>query len=88
MDIGVLTPEESLIMYQHVLPPALMGITRMLEEAAHQFDIIDSQADIGKYKVLILPDNIRMTETLSAKLSDYLSNGGKLLASYERRVGS
>lgn len=39
-DIGVFTPEE-FDMYNKELHPAIIGVTRMLEESGHQFDIID-----------------------------------------------
>jgi hypothetical protein len=82
-DIGVLTPEEFYGAKIGALPPALMGTTRMLEEGAHQFDIIDSQSDFSRYKVLIAPDNIPFTQQLVEKVEGYLAAGGALLASFE-----
>ncbi|WP_099352547.1 alpha-amylase family protein [Fredinandcohnia onubensis] len=84
VEIGVFTPEEYLDRQSlGGLPPAIMGITRMLEEGGHQFDIIDSQSDLEKYKVLVLPDTIPVNEQLENKLEHYLENGGKLIASYQ-----
>ncbi len=50
-DIGVLTPEE-FSETELRMPPAAMGVTRMLQESAHQFDIVDSESDffpVSKY---------------------------------------
>jgi hypothetical protein len=65
------------------VPAAVMGATRMLQEGAHQFDLIDPEADFSAYRVLILPDTIPVTESFAAKLEAYLEGGGALLASFE-----
>jgi hypothetical protein len=82
-EIGVLTPEEFYGAEIGGLPPALMGITRMLEESAHQFDILDSASDLSRYKVIILPDQIPVDVDLAQKLQAYLDRGGALIASFE-----
>jgi hypothetical protein len=83
VEIGVLTPEEFVGDGGHgALPAAAMGATRMLQELRHQFDMVDSQSDFSRYKVLILPDEVPVDETLAAKLSTFLAAGGALLASY------
>jgi hypothetical protein len=63
--------------------PAILGVTRMLQEGGYQFDIIDSKADYGKYKLLILPDAIPVSKDFAAKLKKYISKGGKVLATFE-----
>lgn len=77
-DIGVLHPEE-------FDGPAGTGhgLIRLLEEGAHQFDLIDSRMDFSPYKLLILPDCIPVGEALKARLDAYLAGGGTLLASFE-----
>ena len=50
-EIAVFTPEE----FQGgglALAPAIRGVTRMLEELGHQFDIVDSHSDLGGYAVV------------------------------------
>ncbi|UUZ86127.1 beta-galactosidase trimerization domain-containing protein [Paenibacillus sp. P26] len=81
-DIGVLTPEE-FSEKELRMPPAAMGATRMLQESAHQFEIIDSQSDFTRFKVLILPDHIPVSSELAAKLDAYVSAGGAVIASFE-----
>jgi len=80
VDIGVFAPEE--FMGGRTPPPA-MGVTRMLQETAHQFDFVDSTTpNLEQYRLLILPDEITVDPALKARLSAYLAGGGALLASY------
>jgi hypothetical protein len=82
-DIGVLSPEEYSPLDGARMPQPTMGIERMLDEAGHQFDIIDSQADFSHYRVIILPDTIPVDSTLAAKLAQYSAQGGGIIASFE-----
>ena len=61
--------------------PADVGATRALLEANILFEIIDSEMNFDKYKVLILPDEINITPKLEEKINKYLEIGGKLLLS-------
>jgi len=70
VEIGVLTPEEFLGGSSRNIPAAAHGVTRMFQELAYQFDILDSQSDFSGYKLLVLPDEIPV-------------GGGALLASFE-----
>jgi len=79
-DIGMLTPEE---FYGGRLSPSAIGASRMLQEGGHQFEIIDSSHDISGFKVVILPDNIPVSDDFAKKLEDYLAKGGSIIASYE-----
>jgi len=79
-DIGVLTPEEFASGRNNAIA---MGVGRMLQEGAHQFDVIDSQADIDKYKVIILPDSIPADKAMADKIDKYLAQGGAVVASYQ-----
>ncbi|MEM7031290.1 MAG: beta-galactosidase trimerization domain-containing protein [Chloroflexota bacterium] len=63
--------------------PAWVGVTRMLIEGGHQFDLIDTTMDFSPYKVLILPDTTRLSPEIAAKVDAYVANGGKLLLSFE-----
>lgn len=57
-----------------------IGALRILLEGHYLFDVVDEQSDFTQYKVLILPDNIRIDDPLKHKLDTYLATGGKLLA--------
>jgi hypothetical protein len=83
VDIGVFNPEENLGGGVMNLPPGIQGAVRMLVEGGHQFDVIDSAADLARYRLLVLPDHIRLTPVVAAKLRRYLDDGGSVVASYE-----
>lgn len=59
------------------------GAHRMLVEAHYQHDVVDAEMDWSRYKVLILPDKIRLDDALAAKVRDYLASGGRLIASHQ-----
>lgn len=59
------------------------GALRMLNEGHVLFDVIDPDADFAAYRVLVLPDRVKIAPALKAKLDAYLAQGGKLLLSAE-----
>jgi len=80
-EIAMLTPEE----FQgggHSLSPAIRGATRLLEELGHQFDIVDSAGDLSGYAVVVLPDEIPVSEPLRDSLEAHIAGGGSILASF------
>lgn len=82
-EIGVFTSEEYDIKFSRDLTPSLRGITRMLQEGAYQFDIIDTMSDFSKYRLLALPDEITVSEDFALKLGEYINKGGSVIASFE-----
>jgi len=82
VDIGVMSPEEFAGAAPWGIPEATIGVTRMLQEGAQQFDFIDTTSDFSKYKVLVLPDVIPVSEALNAKLEKYLAGGGSVIATH------
>ncbi len=60
-----------------------VGANRVLLEGKYLYDILDLETDLAPYKLVILPDNIRLDETLAGRLRQYLKNGGKILATGE-----
>jgi hypothetical protein len=81
-EIAVLTPEEFAGAGVGTLPSAIKGATRMLEEGAHQFDIVDSESDLSGYTVVVLPDEIPISPELAGKLESYLAGGGAVISSF------
>lgn len=64
--------------------PFDVGASRMLLEGKYLFNLIDrEEEDLSKYKLLILPDVIRIDDALKARLDEYVKNGGKLLCTGE-----
>ncbi|MEW2549934.1 alpha-amylase family protein [Streptomyces sp. NPDC047002] len=82
-EIAVLHPEEVLGGGVMQLPPAVQGVTRMLEEGGHQFDLVDSHADFGRYRMLVLPDHIRTGPRVAEKIERFTAAGGALVATFE-----
>ncbi|MBD2848073.1 beta-galactosidase trimerization domain-containing protein [Paenibacillus sp. IB182496] len=63
--------------------PADTGAVRMLLEGHVLFDVIDTEADFSRYRVLILPDVVRLSPELTQQLEAYVADGGKLLLTGE-----
>lgn len=57
-----------------------VGALHILSEGHYLFDILDEQSDFSQYKLIILPDNVRIDSALAPKLASYLAGGGQLLA--------
>lgn len=56
------------------------GAMRMLMELHYTFDFIPVTENIDRYKLVILPDKIKVDAELSGKLKAYIEKGGKVLA--------
>ncbi len=83
-EIGVLSTEEyGMPGMGGRTPEAMMGIIRILQEGARQFDILDSASDFKNYKIIILPDNIPVSNALNEKIQKYLGGGGSLISSFQ-----
>lgn len=76
-DIGVLSSEAENHSDRNCLVDE--GVTRALLEGHFLFEFLDREMSFARYKLLILPDDIRVDETLKARLDDYLRQGGRLL---------
>lgn len=57
-----------------------VGANRILLECKYLFNVIDRYCDINGYRLVILPDHLTLDGELEAKLSSYLENGGRILA--------
>lgn len=82
VDIGVFNPREFNEPCDHSFSNALIGAMKMLEQTGHQFDVIDSQSDLSRYKLVILPDTIKVDSQLNQKLKEYMAAGGSVIASF------
>jgi len=87
-DIAILSQEamsnyykDGAIISHHGGADGDIGATRILLEGKYLFDVIDTEEPLDKYKLIILPDNIKLDETLAAKFKAYTAKGGKVLAS-------
>ena len=57
------------------------GAVRMLSELKYNFDIINESMDFSPYKVIILPDDITVTDKLMEKLSNHILAGKGIISS-------
>ncbi|MGE9290597.1 MAG: hypothetical protein ACQKBT_06390 [Puniceicoccales bacterium] len=62
------------------------GAVRVLLEEHFLFDVIDTEMDFTPYKMLILPDDVTVDETLELKIHKFLDAGGKLFLSGESGI--
>ncbi len=60
-------------------PIADVGASRILLEGKYLFDVIDTEEDFDKYKLIIVPDISIDGMPVVAKLQDYIKTGGKVL---------
>lgn len=56
------------------------GALRILLETGRTFHFVDSESDFQDYRLLLLPDCIRVGPALAVKLREYLAQGGRLVA--------
>jgi hypothetical protein len=90
-EIGLLSAEAA-------APPPLAGLprhhndadegaVRVLLESKLTFDVLDPDSDFARYRLLILPDTVRVSSTLGDKLRAYLVGGGRILLTGESGLG-
>ncbi len=67
--------------------PSEAGCARILLEGKYQFNYIDAEEDFDKYKLLILPDESPLDDSLTEKIKAFTAKGGKVLASGKSATG-
>ncbi|MHB1296257.1 MAG: alpha-amylase family protein [Anaerolineae bacterium] len=80
-EIGVLMPAEVTHRREGGAREILEGAMRLLAETGQQFHIIDNATDLGRYRLIIAPDEVLFGEGLAAKVQAYLDQGGALILS-------
>ncbi|QGQ98377.1 hypothetical protein EHS13_27570 [Paenibacillus psychroresistens] len=56
-----------------------LGTMRALQQLRHQFDIVQTDVELGKYELVILTETVLMNESFKAKLQVYIQAGGALI---------
>lgn len=81
-DIGILSEEavNNNVSDRNTLWNGDVGANRIMLEGNYLYRLIDLQADFQEFKLIILPDNIKLNKQLEDRLKTYLANGGKVLA--------
>ena len=62
--------------------PSDDGAAQMLLELHVPFDVLDRSADFLRYRVIILPDHIPLDVEMTARLTSFVSAGGRIIASW------
>ncbi|MFD0680270.1 MULTISPECIES: family 10 glycosylhydrolase [unclassified Paenibacillus] len=64
---------------------ATLGAAKMLIEGHHQFDIFfnDDFPNLSAYKVVVLPETVRLNQQSTERLAEFVRRGGLLLAAGE-----
>jgi len=55
------------------------GASRVLLEARFAFDVLDRDSDFSRYRLVILPDAVRVDAALKARIETYVAGGGRVL---------
>ena len=63
--------------------PYDVGACRILLEGKYLFNLVDQYEDLMPYKLLILPDVVRVDDALKAKLDAFIAKGGRILCTGE-----
>ncbi len=58
-----------------------IGANRIMLEGHYLYNTLDPESDFSKFKLLILPDTIKLRGRFKGKIEEYVRNGGKLLLS-------
>ena len=78
-DVAVLYPSDDRKLYRL---PAMRSCVRMLEELKVQFDIVfaDCEKSWAQYRLLILPENVHVTDQLAERIRTHIAAGGAFFA--------
>jgi len=60
-----------------------VGASKVLQEMQLEYDVIENGEELSKYKLVVLPDHVKLGEKDKAQLLSYVKAGGKIVASYE-----
>ena len=60
-----------------------LGASMILQNMHLEYDVIESNDDICKYKCVILPDKVFLSKKDEIKLKEFSDRGGQIIASYD-----
>lgn len=60
-----------------------MGASKLLQIIHQEYDVIESGEELGRYRCVILPDRVTLTDADKRALADFVARGGSVVASYE-----
>ncbi|WP_413112736.1 alpha-amylase family protein [Thaumasiovibrio sp. DFM-14] len=62
-----------------LISKSLTAASNILQDSGFQFDVIDSTVELSKYKLLVFPDDYRLSAQLTEKVNAFMATGGKVL---------
>lgn len=65
------------------LPDSVAGTVKLLAELHLQFDIVEADAELERYRMLVLPDALTVKPALAERLRAYVAGGGAVVAAHE-----
>ena len=77
-DMAILFPKSHQEIY---LARELRGALRLLCDLHCQFDIVTMAADWSKYRLLVLPDSVKIAPDVAERLQKFIKNGGRIISS-------
>ena len=80
-EIAVFDPNALTLKKVPMFPDYVCGASRMLSELNYQFDVVDEEQDFSGYRVIVLPDEVLISDVLKEKLRDFLQEGGSIISS-------
>ena len=82
-EIGVLIPTKAGLEESSKGGKSEEGVYRILSELHFLFDFVNVHDPFNKYKLLILPDQVELSDRAAAKIDNYVKQGGKVLVTGE-----
>lgn len=79
LDVGSTSGAEHADPHTAVVANSVAGIARLLRDARIQFDIVEQTAQLGRYRLVVVPDGVTVAADLAAALAEYVDNGGAVI---------
>ncbi|HZV72234.1 MAG TPA: alpha-amylase family protein [Conexibacter sp.] len=78
--LAALDPDDSVFPSTHAA--GIGGMAKLLTERHIQFDVVETSAEIERYRLLVLPDSLAVDDALAARLNAHLAAGGAVIAAH------
>ena len=60
-----------------------MGASKILQIMHLEYDVVESKDDLSKYRCIILPDRVELSDADKQAICEFSKNGGAVIASFE-----
>jgi len=79
-EIGVYGTIRSSDSNSNAIDRSAEGAYRVLTELKLQYDFLDLNDDISRYRLLVIPDSVHLTKAAARKVDQFVAAGGRVLA--------